>query len=100
MGFNVSNYPKDAPTGAFWDAEQDRRLDHNKWPTGGGRVAAAFRHGEFLYLPCDRQALLGHDQWRGSHPWMIWSPDSDITLYLRVVHDLLHSPDYTGIPRS
>jgi hypothetical protein len=100
LGLELTNYPRDAPTAAFWDVDKNCRLDHQKWPTGTGRVAAAFRHGEFLYLPCDRLALPGHDQWRGSHPWMIWTADSDITLYLGIVHDLLHSRDYTGVPRS
>jgi hypothetical protein len=30
------------------------------------------------------------------HPSMVWNPDGDITQYLRIVHDLLNSNDYTG----
>ena len=49
-----------------------------------------------LYLPCDREALHGHDAWRTQHPGIIWDASSDITLYLRVLYDLLHWRDYTG----
>ncbi|MGH7618153.1 MAG: DUF7665 family protein [Gemmatimonadaceae bacterium] len=99
--FKLNGYPTTAPTGRLWDAGGDQALAHARRPWGGGRVALAFRtdwRGDTcLYLPCDREALAGHDAWRTQHPSMIWNSSSDITLYLRVLHDLLHSRDYTGI---
>jgi hypothetical protein len=99
--FDCSNYPSVAPTARFWDVEHDRPLPHHQRPWGTGRVALAFRTDwkgdQCLYLPYDREALPGHDAWRTQHPWMIWDASSDITLYLRVLYDLLHSRDYTGL---
>ncbi|MGI8546811.1 MAG: DUF7665 family protein [Gemmatimonadaceae bacterium] len=102
LRFELSNYPNTTPTAAPWDAERNAPLDPARWPTGRSRVAAAFNPGwnsQALYLPCDRRAIAGHDAWRTQHPAMIWSPSGDITQYLRIVHELLNSSDYTG-PRS
>jgi hypothetical protein len=101
LRFECSNYPSVAPTARFWDVEHDCSLPYGRRSWGTGRVALAFRidwkGDQCLYLPCDRGALPGHDAWRTQHPWMIWDASSDITLYLRVLYDLLHSRDYTGI---
>lgn len=98
--FELSNYPAAAPTAQPWNAESGAALAHCDWPGGGGRIALAFnpewKSGTCLYLPCDREAIEGHDHWRTLHPEMIWSPDADITQYLRIIHDLLHSKDYKG----
>lgn len=97
--FELTNYPQSPPTAQPWDLVYDRPLETTRWPTGRSRLAAAFNPGwnaQALYLPCDRLAIQGHDAWRTQHPSMIWSPASDITLYLRVLHELLTSGDYTG----
>jgi hypothetical protein len=101
--FDLSNYPTQAPNARPWDLDANAGLPMPKWPTGLNRVQYAFsghKNGTCLYLPCDREALQGHDQWRTQHPDMIWSPSSDITFYLRIIHDLLHSKDYQGIRGS
>jgi hypothetical protein len=41
----------------------------------------------------------GHEAWRTQHPSQLWKPNEDITKYLRIVHELLNSGDYTG-PRG
>ena len=101
LRFDCGNYPNVAPTARFWDAENDRPLPLGQRPWGTGRVALAFRidwkGDRCLYLPCDREALSGHDGWRTQYPWMIWHASSDITLYLWILYDLLHSRDYTGM---
>jgi hypothetical protein len=97
--FDLTNYPQASPTARPWDLDRDVALDSGQWPTGRSRVAGAFNPGwnaNALYLPCDRMALPGHDAWRTQHPAMIWSPAGDITQYLRIVHELLNSSDYTG----
>ena len=47
-----------------------------RWPTGNGVVKSVFRpewkQGQCLYLPCDRMAIEGHDDWRHQHPNRIW----------------------------
>jgi hypothetical protein len=98
--FECSNYPQSAPTAQPWDNDQNTPLEHKQWPTGRSRVPLAFNprwnNGQCLYLPCDRLAIAGHNQWPSQYPSMIWSSTSDITFYLRIVYDLLNSSDYTG----
>lgn len=100
LRFQLSNYPQVAPTARLWDLSRNQPLPPPEWPGGRLRIPAAFnpgwKGGECLYLPCDRCALEGHDVWRTQHPDMIWSPTDDITKYLRIVHELLNSSDYTG----
>jgi hypothetical protein len=102
--FELTNYPADLPTAQPWNIETNSPLAHNKWATGGGRIEKAFnpgwKSGIALYLPCDRQAIEGHEPWIHQHPSMIWSPDDDITKYLRIIYDLLHSKDYQGTRSS
>ena len=99
--FDLTNYPQDAPTADLWDIEKNMKLDISKRPQGERRVALAFRADRnSLYLPCDRQEILGHPDWRNLHPSMLWSPDGDITQYLRIVYDLLNCSDYTGVASS
>lgn len=99
--FECTDYPRMAPTAQPWDPETGEPLPTALWPTGRSRVALAFnpgwKSGQCLYLPCDRLSIEGHDPWRTQHPEMIWSPSGDITQYLRIVHDLLTSSDYTGL---
>lgn len=101
--FECSDYPRSAPSAQPWDPERNAPLPAQRWPTGRGRVPAAFRtdwhEGQYLYLPCDRLSIVGHESWRNDHPSMIWSPSGDITQYLGIIHELLNSSDYTG-PRS
>ncbi len=99
--FGLSNYPAESPTAQPWDAEAGSPLPLAKWPGGINRVQNAFngyKNGTCLYLPCDRNALdTGHAAWRNQHPEMIWTASSDITLYLRIIYDLLQSKDYKGL---
>lgn len=102
--FELSNYPAAPSTAQPWNAETSAPLEANKWAAGGGRVLLAFnpewKGGSCLYLPCDRQSIEGHEIWIQQHPEMIWSPDGDITQYLRIIYDLINSKDYTGIRSS
>lgn len=99
--FELSNYPAQLPTTQPWDLSTNGPLEFTKWPGGIDRVQYAFnpgfKEGTCLYLPCDRLAIEGHDAWRTQHPEMIWTTASDITLYLRIIYDLLHSKDYKGL---
>ena len=102
--FELNNYPVTAPTAQPWNQTTKAPLEHTNWPGGRGRIPLAFnpdwKGGSSLYLPCDRQAIEGHDPWRALHPEMIWNPKGDITQYLRIIHDLLNSEDYTGLRSS
>jgi len=99
--FELTDYPRTPPTAQPWDLGTGGALAGSKWPTGIHRVPLAFnpawKGGQCLYLPCDRQSIEGHDAWRTQHPEMIWSTSGDITQYLRVIHDYINSSDYTGI---
>lgn len=102
--FDLADYPQSPPTARPWDAARDAPLAPADWPGGNGRVPLAFnpawRGGDCLYLPCDRFSIAGHDPWLIQHPSLIWSPNGDITQYLRIVHDLITTDDYTGPRRS
>jgi hypothetical protein len=98
---DLAGYPNQAPTCAPWDVDKAAPLSPPDWPAGtpDSRVAHAFNPGwrkDAVYLPCDRQALKGHDQWRTQHPSLLWSPRKDITFFLGILHDLLDSASYTG----
>jgi hypothetical protein len=67
-------------------------------------VGTAFNPGwnaNAIYIPMDRLALNGHDQWRELHRATIWDPNRmDIVDYLKVIHELLHSSEYIGVLRA
>lgn len=97
LRFELTNYPRNAPTAQPWDRESDAALSPSRWPRGRDRINAAFNpnwNASALYIPCDRIAIQGHEAWRQQHPSMLWDPAVGIHRYVRVVSDLLGSPDY------
>ena len=100
LRFDCSGYPRSPATARPWDLERDAPLAPNLWPAGRSRIPLAFnpqwKNGSCLYLPCDRNSIDGHDNWRHEHPSLLWDPNLGIVRYLRVVHDLLNSGDYGG----
>lgn len=102
LRFNVAGYPQTPPTACLWDLARSAILPQDQWPkSGGGRVAAVFnfgwKQGTALYLPCDREAIPGHDNWRTEMPSKIWRPAEGIVQYLELVHELLNSRDYRTV---
>jgi hypothetical protein len=100
LRLNCTGYPQVPPTGGPWDSVRDAVLSFDRWPRSrGGRVAAVFRtnwkNGTALYLPCDRESISGHDNWRVEVPSKIWRPALGINQYLELVHELLNCPDYS-----
>ena len=105
LRLNCAGYPQAAPTGGPWDIKTNKVLAFDLWPRGqGGRVSAVFRtdwkNGSALYLPCDRESLVGHDNWRHEMPSKIWRPADGIVQYLELVHELLQCRDYAPPLRS
>lgn len=105
LRLNCAGYPQVAPTGGPWDLLAGRILAFDLWPRGrGGRVSAVFRTdwkgGAALYLPCDRESLVGHENWRRDTPSKIWRPADGVVQYLELVHELLQSRDYTPRARA
>jgi len=99
LRFHLAGYPTTLPTAQPWDAERGEPLAHALWPKSkGGRLGSVFNHGwkkgAALYLPCDREAIEGHDVWRKRMPSKIWRPADGIIQYLEQVHELLNSRDY------
>src|SRR5262245_1684922 len=69
LRFNCSGYPQTPPTSGLRDPDRNAILAADLWPRSkGGRVSSVFRTdwkgGTVLYLPCDREAIAGHDNWR------------------------------------
>ena len=105
LRLDCAGYPQVPPTGGPWDMKANKVLAFDLWPRGqGGRVTAVFRtdwkKGTALYLPCDRESLIGHDNWRREMPSKIWRPSDGIGQYLELVHELLQSRDYAAPLRS
>jgi hypothetical protein len=99
--FECSGYRQTPATGQPWDIAANAALPPNRWPTGTSIVPSVFRpgwkHGQCLYLPCDRMSIDGHDQWRNQHPSRLWQPTRGIICYLEQLYELLNQSDYTGI---
>lgn len=98
--FECSGYPQQSPTGGPWDIARNAILAFDRWPKSkGGRVGTVFRpdwkSGTALYLPCDRESIVGHDNWRNELPSKIWKPDVGLLQYLELVHELLNCSDYS-----
>ena len=101
LRFQCDGFPESPPTACLWDPDRNAPLARDRWPrSNGGRVGAVFRtdwkDGSALYLPCDREAIAGHDHWRRQMPSKIWRPTDGIVQYLELVHDLLQSRDYAA----
>jgi hypothetical protein len=99
LRFDCTGYPQSPPTAAPWDMTRNMSLPFDQWPRShGGRVGAVFRtdwkNGSALYLPCDRESIVGHDNWRTEMPSKIWHPSEGIVQYLELVHELLNCGDY------
>lgn len=98
--FECTGYPRTAATAQPWDLAVDRALPADRWPRGRARVSLAFNPGwknaTSLYLPCDRHAIEGHDNWKHDHPALLWDPEKGICKYLGIIHELLNSSDYEG----
>jgi hypothetical protein len=97
--FDCANFPVALPTVGLWDLERNGQLAAEHWPqTRGGRVGAVFNYawkgGTALYLPCDREAMPGHEGWMTTIPSLIWRPVEGIVQYLEIIHELLNCDDY------
>lgn len=92
--FECTGYPNRAPQGTPWDISTDAPLAAHLWPTGG-RVSKVFNHGwksgAALYIPCDREAIEGHDNWRQELPHLIWNPSKGLLQYIEAIHEILSS---------
>ena len=103
LRLDCAGYPQIPPTGGPWDVTRNEVLAFDRWPRGrGGRVSAVFRTdwkgGTALYLPCDRESIAGHENWRHEMPSKVWRPADGIVQYLELVHALLQCGDYTPPP--
>jgi hypothetical protein len=101
LRFECSGYRQTPPTAQPWDLEANAPLPAGRWPTGDGIVTSVFRpdwkQGQCLYLPCDRMALEGHDEWRQQYPNRLWQVARGIICYLEQVFELLNQNGYSGV---
>jgi hypothetical protein len=101
LRFELSGYPVHAPTSTPWDTTAQAPLSVDQRPAGR-RASNIFRrdgwnHGEGLYVPYDRLAMNGHENWKSEFPHLWWKSDCDITFYLQQIYEVLHDEDYTGV---
>ncbi|HUD88647.1 MAG TPA: hypothetical protein VMR17_19550 [Xanthobacteraceae bacterium] len=99
--FNCTGYRRAPVTAQPWDCAANQPLPAAQWPTGPRIVSSVFRpewkHGQCLYLPCDRMSIEGHDNWRNEHPSRLWQPDRGIICYLEQLNGLFFDSDYSGV---
>lgn len=105
LRLECSGFPQTPPTGGPWDIERNAVLAFDRWSRSkGGRVGTVFRTdwkaGTALYLPCDRESITGHDNWRTQFSSKIWRPADGINQYLELVHELLNCADYCPPARA
>jgi hypothetical protein len=105
LRFDCGGYPQNPPTAGPWDVVAGRILPFDRWPRStGGRLGLVFRtgwkNGTALYLPCDRESIAGHDNWRTEMPSKIWNPAKGIVQYLELVYELLNCGDYVSPLRA
>ena len=98
--FQCDDYPRKAVTAQPWDLDANTPLPPKFWPKGRARIPHAFnpgwKNGTCLYVPCDRQAIEGHENWVHEHPALLWDPEKGICKYLGIIHEMLNSSDYGG----
>lgn len=92
--FDCSGYPARPPQGTPWDPSAQQQLPGNLWPRGG-RVSQVFnpgwKGGTALYIPCDRESIVGHDNWYAELPHLIWNPARGLVQYVEAIHEVLQS---------
>lgn len=103
--FDCTGFPASPPTAGPWDRARNAVLAPDLWPRSkGGRLGAVFnlgwKGGTALYLPCDRESIPGHDNWRTQMPSKIWRPSAGLVQYLELVHELLNCRDYAAPLRA
>jgi hypothetical protein len=98
--FECSGYRHNPATAQPWDLDANSPLSGGRWPTGAVMVSSVFRpewkQGLCLYLPCDRMAFEGHENWRVEYPSRLWRPERGIISYLEQIYELFHESDYSG----
>lgn len=91
--FDFTDYPNSAPTAVPWDLEKNSVLASEKRPKATKRAVQAFKvwGKECNYLPCDRLAVEGHQNWAQEHSVLIWDNQKDTFLkYLNEVYQILN----------
>lgn len=98
MRFECTGYPHSLPNGVPWDCGAGTRLTDERWPRGQ-RISPVFnpgwKGGNALYIPCDRESIIGHDQWLQDHPELVWDPSRGLEVYLEGILSVLDSPDFS-----
>jgi hypothetical protein len=101
--FECSGYRQTPATAQPWDIDRNTPLPPSHWPSGNDIIKSIFRpdwkEGKCLYLPCDRIAMEGHDQWRAQYPNRLWQAGRGIICYLEQIYDLFNQSGYSGICR-
>ncbi|MDN5215574.1 hypothetical protein QQ020_26085 [Fulvivirgaceae bacterium BMA12] len=91
--FDLTGYNQNAPTALLWNIETQAPLDPVEWPNWNKRAKQVFRlwGKQCLYLPIDRLALQGHNDWHQKHAYLMWkSLEDSITKYLLELYQILN----------
>lgn len=98
--FECTDYPRTPVTARPWDVATATPLAPELWPAGTSRIPVVFnpdwKGGRCLYLPCDRLALDGHEEWPTTQAALLWEPARGLCKYLNIVSELLNAPEYRG----
>ena len=103
--FECSGYRQTPVTAQPWDIEADAPLPASALARAAASIVSSvfrpnWKHGQCLYLPCDRMSIDGHRHWRNEHPSRLWQPKRGIICYLEQLYDLFNQSDYSGVARA
>lgn len=100
--FDLTGYPKSAPSACLWNIDKGEVLDESKRPRdSSGAVLIEFRmpwNGyHALYVPWDRGGIQSHPDWTKTYPGRIWREGCTICDFLDWTWELLNADTYAGI---
>lgn len=94
--FDVTDFPTQAPEVKIWDPAQGVSLPLAERPTGTPHIADAFKDGwpgtgaPSVYRPWERSGVT-HNNWRATHPYLIWHAGRDLAFVLEDLYALINS---------
>jgi len=99
---DLDDYPRQGPTGSFWDIGENGWLAFSKRPIVNDSLT--FRIDwegiRAFYHPMDRHALGAHPEWQVKHAAEKWHEHRTIVEFLEMIYEHLNRVGYQGVRSS